>query len=179
MIAYFLLDAVLWLRVGFGWNWRQWDSVGPIAISDGYSIEIQTRPSHPFLAEYDQRMVVFEGDARNGKRKGRVPLQRNTGGRTCLEIERATTSDNKPLVLLTDRYGTEIIQLDDLSRPFFAQSDIQINERTLIGIVSGEAYPTKFVAPDALAPAGTLPKRNIEFVNPAGSGPSAEPESGE
>ena len=180
MIAFLLLDLVLWFTFGVGWGWWKWDSVGPIAISDGYSIEIQTRPAHPFLAEYDQRVVVYGGDARNGTRRGMIPLHMNTGGRTYLEIERATTPDNKPLVLLTDRYGTDIIQLNDLSRSLYAQEDILPNERRRIGIVSGEAYPNKFIAPDALVPPGTLPERSIEpaggaYVSPAAGDPSAHP----
>lgn len=162
MIAYLLLDIVLWVTFGVGWFWWQWESVGPLAISDGYSIVVQTRSAHPFLAEYDQRLIVYGGNARNGKKKGTVPLHMNTGGRTYLEIDRAIDPNNNPLVLISDRYGTDVIQLSTLSQSQFAKTDMQIRNRQRIGIISGEAYPNKFIAPDALILNGTIPENHIE-----------------
>ena len=157
LLFFILLDGVMWFfPPNRGWSFWQWDSSGPVAVGNGYSLQLQTRPAHPLgMAEYDQRVVVFGGTARSGKELATLELPMNTGGRTRVLLYRSQADTNK--VILRDRYGDCVLDLTalrvepavagDPEHPLFAGT------LSFLGTLSAEAYPLKFI------PAGVVSER--------------------
>jgi hypothetical protein len=159
LIFFILLDLVMWYcPPERGWAPWKWESSGPVAVGGNYSVELLTRTAHVFLAEYDQRLVVFGGTERNGEKKGTVELQMNTGGRTHIMIYSAISKTSQ-LVLLKDRFGISRIDLKNMKRESELASESTSNY-TFIGTVSGEAYPLKFVPVSIWSEVESLKKIN-------------------
>jgi hypothetical protein len=116
--------------------------IDAIAVGGGYSISLDARPAHPFLAEYKQSISVYGSNPRNGTLLGRVEIPMNTGGRVRIGVL-VPIEPNKAEVVLADRYATTHI---DLSTRKAADLD-SWRKPTLrpIGIISGESNPIKFI----------------------------------
>jgi hypothetical protein len=97
-LEWFLGSALILLaaQLGFGaWHgralrtWtppREWDTVGPVAISPAWSIILEKRPSRPFLAEFEYRLRGLHRQGREGDDRGTVRFVR-------LQIEPTCPSD--------------------------------------------------------------------------------------
>jgi len=144
-LAFFvLLDFVMWFfPPERGWAPWKWESSGPVAVGNNYSIELLTRTAHVFLAEYDQRLVIYGGTPREGEKRGTIDLHMNTGGRTHILLY-LTPSQDGDFVILKDRFGTYRVNLGTLR---IEEQSGQENpgKNIFIGTMSGEAYPLKFV----------------------------------
>lgn len=137
----------------------EWSRGGPVAVGDGYSIELMTRCSSPIgMAEYDQRLEVYGGTTRKGDSLGTVDLFPNTGGRTHSLVYTYTGDNGHRMAQIQDRYGIEDIDLvarvvtnhaggDNTSRSGVSPHP----KRVYVGTYSGEAYPLKFVPPAILS----------------------------
>jgi len=128
------------------WTWTPprefWRAVGPVAISPWWSVILEERPTHPFLAEYDYRLQVFYSEARYGEYRGTVDLTINPGGRTFLCLYSLTATDRAPLLEVADRMETSIVDLQAHRRLPRAP---QGYERRFVGAFVEEAYPLRFV----------------------------------
>jgi hypothetical protein len=146
LILFILLDLVMWFFLPErGWAPWKWESSGPVAVGNNYSIELLTRTAHIFLAEYDQGLVVYGGTPRDGEKKGTIDLHENTGGRTHILLY-SNPTQNGDFVILKDRFGTHRVNLGTLR--IEEQLDQENPGRnTFIGTMSGETYPLKFVPP--------------------------------
>ncbi len=121
---------------------RDWDTVGPVAISPRWSVLLEERGTHPFLAEYDYRLQVFHSDDRYGEYRGTVDLMTNPGGRTSLCLYSLTAADRSPLLEVADRMETSIVDLQARRRLPSAPKGY---ERRFVGAFVEEAYPLRFV----------------------------------
>ena len=122
-------------------NFGPIQQIQSIAVGNGYSISLDAKPVHPWLAEYEQSITVYGGDPRNGNRLANLEIPTNTGGRVLIGVY--VPKDKSNSVILVDRYSTSIIDLANLK-----VSPIQnINHEELIslGIISGQSYPIKFI----------------------------------
>lgn len=141
-----------------------WNHGGPVAVGDGYTIELMTRCSSPIgLAEYNQRVRVFGGTAREGKLLGSIDLFPNTGGRTHVLVYTYLTGVGTRRVQIQDRYGIEDVDLESLAvtnhsgRGNMARSQVEPYPlRIFLGTYSGEAYPLKFIPPGVLSEKDSL-----------------------
>jgi len=141
LALFIVLDLAMWyFPPERGWAPWKWEQSGAVAIGNNYSIELLTRTAHPFLAEYDQQLIVYGGTERFGKKLATLDLHMNTGGRTSVEIY---TSGNEA-VYLRDRFGTHAIDLATLSVAMLHKAEMPL-ESTFIGGFSGESYPLKFI----------------------------------
>lgn len=144
LIFFALLDIGMWyFPPERGWAPWKWESSGPVAVGNNYSIELLTRTAHLFLAEYDQKLVVYGGTPREGKERGTIDLHMNTGGRTHILIY-LTKTHNGNVVLLKDRFGVERVNIDNLKIEERDEAK-KLDKSIFIGTFSGEAYPLKFV----------------------------------
>ena len=121
---------------------RTWETVGPVAISPWWSVMLEERLTHPFLAEYDYRLQVFYSADRYGEYRGTVDLVTNPGGRTFLCLYSLTAADRAPLLEVADRMETSIVDLPAHRRLPRAP---QGYERRFVGAFVEEAYPLRFV----------------------------------
>ena len=128
----------------------EWESAGPVAVGDGYSIILQTRHSHPFLAEYDQRLFVFSGDERTGKLEGIIDLHANTGGRTHLLAYSFRDPAVGMFIQFEDRFGDHALDLKDLKYEPYYPKIRQKDGIKFIGTFSKDAPPLKFIPPHLL-----------------------------
>jgi len=120
----------------------EWRTVGPVAISPLWSVILEERPAHPFLAEYDYRLQVFYSENRFGEYHGTVDLMVNPGGRTFLCLYSLTAADRAPLLEVADRMETSIVDLQAHRRLASAR---QGYERRFLGAFVEEAPPLRFV----------------------------------
>ena len=153
-LEWFLGSALTLLaaQLGFGaWHdhslrtWEpplDWRTVGPVAISPRWSVLLEERGTHPFLAEYDYRLQVFHSDDRYGEYHGTVDLMTNPGGRTSLCLYSLTAADRSPLLEVADRMETSIVDLQARRRLPSAPKGY---ERRFVGAFVEEAYPLRFV----------------------------------
>ena len=121
---------------------RDWDTAGPVAISPVWSVILEERRTHPFLAEYDYRLQVFYSEKRYGEYRGTVDLVTNPGGRTFLCLYSLTATDQAPLLEVADRMETSIVDLQGHRRLLRAPPGY---ERRFVGAFVEEAYPLRFV----------------------------------
>ncbi len=121
---------------------RDWDTAGPVAISPLWSVILEERLTHPFLAEYDYRLQVFYSEKRYGEYRGTVDLVTNPGGRTFLCLYSLTATDQAPLLEVADRMETSIVDLQGHRRLLRAPPGY---ERRFVGAFVEEAYPLRFV----------------------------------
>lgn len=143
LIFFLLLDILMWVfPPNRGMAFWKWDSSGPIAIGDHYSVELLTRPASMIgMAEYDQRLVLYGGTEREGDELGTIDLHMNTGGRTHVLLYRI--ADEKGGLLLVDRFGQHRLDLKEIKyEPYYEK---QIDTILFLGTVSDESYPLKFV----------------------------------
>ncbi len=154
-LEWFLGSAltILAAQLGFGaWHdhslrsWEpphDWRTVGPVALSPRWSVILEERPAHPFLAEYDYRLQVFHSEDRAGEYRGTVDLIPNPGGRTFLCLYSITAADRAPLLEVADRMETSIVDLDAHRRlPMTPRG----YERRFLGAFVEESYPLRFVS---------------------------------
>ncbi len=153
-LEWFLGSALTLLaaQVGFGaWHdhslrsWEpphDWRTVGPVAISPLWSVSLEERPAHPFLAEYYYRLQVFYSQDRYGEYRGTVDLVINPGGRTFLCLYALTAADRAPLLEVADRMETSIVDLQGLRR---LRDTPPGYERHFVGAFVEEAQPLRFV----------------------------------
>jgi len=141
LVLFIFLDLAMWyFPPERGWAPWKWEQSGPVAIGNNYSIELLTRTAHPFLAEYDQRLIIYGGTERVGKKLATIDLHTNTGGRTSVEVY----ADGRETIYLKDRFGTHAIDLDTLTVTMLFKADLSA-ESSFIGVFSGESYPLKFI----------------------------------
>jgi hypothetical protein len=118
--------------------------LGAVAVGHGYSIDVEALPIHPYLAEYEQKLLVFGGDVRNGGRLGTVLLPTNTGGRVLMELL-VPNNPSKAELLIIDRYGTTHIDLR-------TRVELRIGKKVdesywqSLGLLSAESVPLKFIS---------------------------------
>jgi len=154
-LEWFLGSALTLLaaQVGFGaWHdhslrsWEppaEWRTVGPVALSPRWSVVLEERLTHPFLAEYDYRLQVFHSEDRYGEYRGTVDLVTNPGGRTFLCLYLLTAADRAPLLEVADRIETSIVDLQAHRR---LASGPEGYERRFVGAFVEEAPPLRFVS---------------------------------
>ena len=153
-LEWFLGSALTLLaaQLGFGaWHdhslrsWEpplDWRTVGPVALSPRWSVILEERPAHPFLAEYDYRLQVFYSEDRAGEYRGTVDLIPNSGGRTFLCLFTLTAVDRGPVLEVADRVVTSIVDLQAVRRLPNAPAGY---ERRFIGAFVEEGVPLRFV----------------------------------
>ena len=153
-LEWFLGSALTLLaaQVGFAaWHdhslpsWNRphvWTTVGPVAISPPWSVLLEERGTHPFLAEYDYRLQIFYSGDRYGEYRGTVDLATNAGGRTSLCLYALTAADRPLLLEIADRMETTIVDLQ-AHRPLARAPNGY--ERRFLGAFVEEAYPLRFV----------------------------------
>ncbi len=115
----------------FGARWAPW-----------WSVILEERPVHPFLAEYDYRLQVFYSEDRYGEYRGTVDLVINPGGRTFLCLYSLTAANRAPLLEVADRLETSIVDLQAHRRLPRAPKGYK---RRFVGAFVEEAYPLRFV----------------------------------
>lgn len=153
-LEWFLGSALILLVAQFGFaawpdhslpTWKPpdvWATVGPVAISPRWSVLLEERSIHPFLAEYDYRLQVFFSEERYGEYRGTVDLVINPGGRTFLCLYSLTAADRPPLLEVADRVETSIVDLQARRR----LPSIPLGyERQFVGAFVEEAQPLRFV----------------------------------
>ncbi len=146
LVFFILLDLAMWyFPPNRGWEPWAWESSGPVAVGNNYSIELLTRTAHLFLAEYDQKIIVYGGTERQGEKKGAIKLHMNTGGRTHIMIYSAAKSDHQ-IVILLDRFGMHEINITEMNVETFSKT-ASVDNMVFIGTWSGESYPLKFIPP--------------------------------
>jgi hypothetical protein len=122
-----------------------WNPCASVALGDGYSVIMQFRHAHPMVAEYHRRVMIFSGGSRRGKLSGSLQLQMNFGGRTHILIYRHLDKEGTVThVTFEAREGGA--QSARLKEPDFEKPP-EASKREYIGLISGEAYPLKFVTP--------------------------------
>jgi len=121
---------------------RDWRTVGPVAISPWWSVILDERPTHPFLAEYEYRLQIFHSEGRDGEYRGTVDLIPNSGGRTFLCLFALTAVDRAPVLEVADRVVTSIVDLQGLRR---LPNTPPGYERSFVGAFVEEAQPLRFV----------------------------------
>jgi len=172
---WFALGAAAMFAIGpveHAWRMRcsegqideNWESVGPIAISPIWAFSFAQLPSHPFLAEYSNRVQLFRNaDARTGKLVGEFPLSPNSGGRTYIGVYIARSQNGDPLFLeFVQEHMTRAWQREPTSSdPNFYEARDRIvldslelitdesgpstsAPENLIGHIDGEASPLRF-----------------------------------
>lgn len=104
---------------------------------------------HPWLAEYEQKLVIYSGDRNTGQRLGTVDIAENTGGRIRIGVFALKSPTADELVLL-QRSIVTIIDLDKLSREFVSHRNARVQsildpDLVMLGWISGQAYPVKFI----------------------------------
>ncbi len=126
-----------------------WRSAGPVAVSLRWSVILEEKPIHPFLAEYDYRLRIFASEGREGWYHGTVDLITNAGGRTFLCLYLLTMADRPTLLEAEDRMESSIVDLRALRRV----DSVPIGyERRFLGAFVEEAQPLRFV-PAQIEPA--------------------------
>ncbi len=121
---------------------RDGRTVGPVAISPWWSVILEERPTHPFLAEYEYRLQIFHSEGRDGGYRGTVDLIPNSGGRTFLCLFALTAVDRAPVLEVADRVVTSIVDLQGLRR---LPNTPPGYERRFVGAFVEEAQPLRFV----------------------------------
>lgn len=125
-----------------------WHTCGAMAVGDGYSVVMQFRQAHPLVAEYQRRVLVFAGTERQAQLIGALQLRMNFGGRTYIMLYRHLDREGKVTHLSFEAKdespGTaQFIRLDN---PDF-ESPPGMTDREYFGLVSGQAYPWKYISP--------------------------------
>ncbi len=139
---------------------KRWKTCAAIGVGDGYSILLQFRQAHPLVAEYHRRVMVFGGTERQGKLLGALQLNMNFGGRTYIMIYRHLNQQGHVTHITfkardESRMGSgQTIRLKD---PDF-ENPLKGSESEYLGLVSGEAYPLKFVPPSVISEEKALEK---------------------
>jgi hypothetical protein len=133
----------------------QWPSsksdrvVGPIAISPEWSVVLEERPMHPFLAEYEYRLRLYASDRRDGAYRGMVELLPNTGGRTYLCLYALLAPGSPPLLQVDGRDESSFVDLGAARRTDEPPPGYRAR---FVGAFVEEAYPLRFI-PAAIQPA--------------------------
>ncbi len=128
---------------------RDWTSAGPVAISPRWSVTLEERAMHPFLAEYYYRLRLFTGRPRDGQYWGTVDLRPNGGGRTWLCLYLLTAPNRGPLLEVDDRMEISVV---DLAARRLMPAIPEGYERVFVGEFVEESYPLRFV-PSRIEPA--------------------------
>ncbi len=126
-----------------------WRPCAALAVGDGYSVLLQFRQAHPMVAEYQRRVMVFSGDDRRGGLSGALQLRMNFGGRTYLLVYRHLDAAGKVTHVTfepRDEAITGVGQSIRLKDPDFERPP-DATRKEYLGLISGEAYPLKFVPP--------------------------------
>jgi hypothetical protein len=154
-IGWFLLGALavmsaLFARVGAEtWALMSWpptgdgNRVGPVAISPQWSVVLEEKGTHPFLAEYDYRLRVFSSGTREGEYHGVVDLIPNGGGRTWLCLYLLTAANLPTLLEVDDRMETSIVDLQGLQQLPHVPNGYA---RRFVGAFVEESIPLRFVS---------------------------------
>lgn len=127
--------------------------IGAIAVGHGYSINIDAKPIHPFLAEYDQWVSIYGGHPRVGEHLGTLKIPTNTGGRVRIGVF-VPKDLRKPEIVLLQRHYLTRINLK--TRKIAGKEFLGIEEREqssawkdptlkFLGWISGESSPVKFI----------------------------------
>lgn len=124
-------------------QYKNWSSYSSVALGSGYSFVFQTKSAHEFLAEYFQRVFVFQGDGRSAKFSGALQLMMNTGGRTNVLVYRHMNDSGMVTHLtLEDRFGKQSIDLSEVE----LVDEVPVSTKgEYLGLLSGAAYPNKFI----------------------------------
>ena len=128
-----------------------------ISLGNGYSIDLEATPAHPFLAEYKQEVVVYKNGARSGGLIGRVKIAMNTGGRVRIFLL-VPIDSSKKIVAFSDRHDTSVVDLERLEVQELSNALIS-SDWMPIGVLSAESPPLKFI-PCALWPRLVAEERN-------------------
>lgn len=108
MIFFISLELAMWfMPPGRGLFFWHWDSSGSILVNDEHSIELLSRGIHPYLAEYEYRLNVYDED---GSKQSTIDLHINTGGQTFIKLFKI---DNNQ-ILLVDHMGNHLINFENL-----------------------------------------------------------------
>lgn len=95
-LAWFVGGGVTGIAMLFGFvqwgydlfpNWpplKNVTTVGPVAVSPRWSVILEEKSIHPYLAEYEYRLRAFRSERRDGEYIGTIELPINAGGRTFL-----------------------------------------------------------------------------------------------
>lgn len=127
--------------------------IGAIAVGHGYSINIDAKPIHPFLAEYDQWVSIYGGHPRVGEHLATLKIPANTGGRVRIGVF-VPKDLRKPEIVLLQRHYLTRINLE--TRSIESKEFLGYEEREksgawkdpklrFLGWISGESYPVKFI----------------------------------
>ena len=140
-------------------NWKQEDEPWTkllVKLSDPkIQIIYFQQPSHPFLAEYN-RKIVFKTEK---EKSDTIDMFENTGGRTLFNLY-FQESGNKKIIILEDNFG--FYYYDISSKNYFEEistDKMQIvpNSHTVyLGRIDGESYPLRFIDKN------TEPEKQIE-----------------
>jgi hypothetical protein len=125
--------------------WRpptEWSSIGPIAVSPRWSVVLEEKGRHPFLAEYDYQLQVYKSHDRDGTHHGSVTLLPNSGGRTYLCVYVLTGPRDELVLELGDRVEASFVDLSGLRRLREGPSNYK---RRYLGSFQEEAAPLRFV----------------------------------
>jgi hypothetical protein len=114
-----------------------------VSLGNGFSVDFEATPAHPFLAEYDQKLVVYKNTPRDGDIAGRIEVPMNTGGRVRILLF-VPRDPSVRKVALSDRHVTSIIDLESLSAVPGSQALVAA-EWIPLGLLSGESPPLKFI----------------------------------
>ncbi len=129
-----------------------WNACSSIALGDGFSVALQFRRAHPLVAEYHRRVMVFAGDARRGGLSGSLQLRMNFGGRTQILVYRHLDANGRVTHVTFEARDEGLAggQSVRLVNPDF-ENPPQDSKREYVGLISGEAYPLKFVTPQIVS----------------------------
>ncbi len=114
-----------------------------ISLGNGYSIDLEATPAHPFLAEYTQQIVVYKNGARSGGLVGRVKIAMNTGGRVRIFLF-VPIDSSKKIVAFGDRNDSSVVDLERLEVQESSSAFIS-SDWVPIGVLSAESSPLKFI----------------------------------
>lgn len=120
----------------------EWSRIGPVAVSPRWSVALDERVSHPFLAEYDYQLQIYESQDRDGRHHGTVTLFPNSGGRTYLCLYAHTAPGSEPILELSDRLEPSFVDLRGSRRLSGVPKGY---DRRFLGSFQEVAAPLRFV----------------------------------
>ena len=110
MLFFISLELAMWfIPPGRGLFFWQWNSSGSILVNEEHSIELLSRGIHPYLAEYEYRLNIYNED---GRKENTIDLHINSGGQTYMKLY--ISDDNQ--ILLVDHMGNHLINLENLDK---------------------------------------------------------------
>jgi len=158
MIFFAFLDILMWIAPPhLGWGFWKWDSSGPVAVGDGYSIALQSRCLSPIgKAEYELQLELFGETERNGSQLGNIPItELSKGERHVAVFSGHAASNNRLFIVLLYRSGEKYI---DVSSKDVSKDAVDIKDKKFLGTFSGNAYPLKFIPASILPPSKEPPR---------------------